>query len=98
MKHARDYMLSCPNKKIFGIDCPGCGVQRAFLLLLEGKPVEAFYMFPAIYTTILFMFAVVFHFVAKKTYTHKIILVTGILNVVIMLIAYIYKMKFLINV
>ena len=92
-----DYMLTCPNKKIFGIECPGCGVQRAFLLLLEGKPIEAFYMFPAIYTTILFIIAIVFHFTFKKSYSHKIILLLAILNVIIMAIAYIYKMKNLFN-
>jgi len=95
--HLEDYLLPCPNKKIFGVDCPGCGVQRATVLLVKGKPVEAFSMFPAIYTTLLFFVAIAFHFLFKKSYSHKIILGLGILNVVIMLIAYIYKMKILIN-
>ncbi|MFA7446524.1 MAG: DUF2752 domain-containing protein, partial [Flavobacteriaceae bacterium] len=43
-----DYMLPCMNKKLFGIDCMGCGIQRSVALLLRGEFVEAFYMYPAI--------------------------------------------------
>lgn len=31
------YLLPCPFKWLTGIDCPGCGFQRAFLLLLHGQ-------------------------------------------------------------
>ena len=48
-----DYMLPCLNKEIFGVDCPGCGLQRAMVLLFQGEFSEAFVMYPAIYTLLL---------------------------------------------
>jgi hypothetical protein len=30
-----DFMLPCMNKQILGIECTGCGIQRAAVLLLS---------------------------------------------------------------
>lgn len=35
------WMPKCPTKLIFGIDCPGCGLQRAIHALLHGDIVKA---------------------------------------------------------
>lgn len=43
------YMLPCVNKRMFGFECPGCGLQRAVSLVMQGDFLEAFYMYPAIY-------------------------------------------------
>jgi hypothetical protein len=40
-------MLSCPSKKYLHIDCPGCGMQRSFLLLLKGDWLASLQMYPA---------------------------------------------------
>ena len=45
-----EYMLPCLNKKLFGVDCLGCGIQRALSLLIHGEFIAAFKMYPAIYT------------------------------------------------
>jgi hypothetical protein len=42
-----DYMIPCMNKKLFGVECMGCGTQRALVLLLKGDFVAAFHMFPS---------------------------------------------------
>ena len=86
-----DFMLPCMNKSIFGFDCLGCGTQRALLLILKGEFVEAFCMFPAIYTTILFIFILAFNFIDKSRNYHKIIIGLAITNAVIMVVSYIYK-------
>lgn len=44
-----EFLLPCLNKELFGIDCYGCGGQRAFVLLIKGEFTAAFKMFPAIY-------------------------------------------------
>lgn len=38
-----DYRLmpKCPIKLVFGIDCPGCGFQRAVHAMLHGRFLEA---------------------------------------------------------
>ena len=90
-------MLPCVNKKIFGIECLGCGTQRAMMQMLQGNFEEAFIIFPAIYTTILLFFFIGLLFIDRKRNYHKIIIVLAILNAVIMIISYIYKMYHLTN-
>lgn len=34
-------MPRCPFKMVTGLDCPGCGSQRALMALLHGHPLEA---------------------------------------------------------
>ena len=48
-----EYMLPCLNKKLFGIECLGCGIQRATAFLFKGEFLLAFKTYPAIYTLIL---------------------------------------------
>ena len=86
------YMIPCVNKKLFGVECLGCGTQRALLLLLRGEFNAAFHMFPAIFTTILFFGVLGLHFIDKSRNYHKIIVSLAIINAVIMIVSYIYKM------
>lgn len=86
-----DYMLPCVHKSIFGIDCFGCGIQRSLALILEGEFRRAFYMYPPIYTLLLFFFFVVLSFVDKKRNYGKIIVGLGIINAVIMVVSYFMK-------
>ena len=44
--------MPCLNKKLFGVECPGCGLQRSVDLLLHGEFLAAFKMYPAIYPMI----------------------------------------------
>ncbi len=87
-----DFMIPCVNKTLFGIDCFGCGTQRAFVLILNGEFIEAFYMFPAIYTTILFFIILGLNFIDKSRNYHKIIISLAIINAFIMVISYFYKL------
>ncbi|WP_299839164.1 DUF2752 domain-containing protein [uncultured Tenacibaculum sp.] len=92
-KNIESHMLPCMNKKIFGIDCPGCGFQRSSVLVYKGEFKEAFHMFPGIYTSILFFLAVIAHFIFKKKITVKILLIIAIINVITITIAYLIKMN-----
>ena len=85
------YMIPCMNKQLFGFDCPGCGMQRSLALILKGEFTDAFFMFPAIYTMIAFFGFVALNFLDKKRNYHKIIISLGIINGLIMIISYIYK-------
>lgn len=86
-----EYMIPCPTKKFLGIDCFGCGTQRAIALILEGKFIEAFNMYPPIYGVLLLLFFTLLHFVDKQRKYHKIILFLGIFNAIFMVSAYFYK-------
>lgn len=89
-----DYMIPCMNKTVFGVECLGCGTQRAFALLIKGEFVEAFKMFPAIYTTLLFFLIVILHFVDKSRSYHKKLIFLAICNALIMVISYTIKYFF----
>lgn len=84
-----DYMLPCLNKKLFGIDCPGCGAQRAVSLLFQGEIAAAFAMYPAIFTIIpLLGFLLADSFFTIK-YANKIIITLMVSSVVLILGNYI---------
>lgn len=85
-------MIPCINKTLFGVDCFGCGTQRAFLLLLEGDFVGAFQMFPAIYTTLLFFGFVALHFIDKSRNYRNFLIFFAIVNAIIMVGSYFYKL------
>jgi hypothetical protein len=92
VKGLEDYMLPCLNKKLFGFECMGCGLQRAAAFLLKGQFVDAFLMYPAIYTIIaLFGFIIINSFKDFK-YGNKIIIILAMLNVVVIIGNYLLKL------
>jgi len=94
VKGLNDYMLPCLNKKILGFECMGCGIQRSVALITKGQFIEAFFMYPAIYTLIcMFGFIIINTF---KNYKHgtKIITILAILNVVIIVSNFSLKLYF----
>ncbi|WP_308645064.1 DUF2752 domain-containing protein [Patiriisocius marinistellae] len=88
-------MLPCLNKKLFGLECFGCGFQRATALLFRGEFIDAFKMYPAIYTLLLFGLFVFASMIWNIKYAYKIKIAFAILNGVIILVSYFYKMSFL---
>ena len=87
-----EYMLPCMNKKLLGIECFGCGTQRSFLLLIKGDFVGAFNMFPAIFTTVLFFLVLALHFIDKSRNYQKAIISLAIINAIIMVVSYFYRL------
>ncbi len=76
---------------LFGLDCPGCGLQRAVVLVFTGNFKEAFELYPAVFTTLVFFMFVGLHFVDKKRNYHQFIIFSAIINASIMIFAYFYK-------
>ncbi|WP_432671350.1 DUF2752 domain-containing protein [Flavobacterium sp. SM2513] len=87
-----EFMIPCLSKKLFGIDCPGCGMQRSLAMLINGDFSDAFHMFPAIFTTIPLFIFIGLHFVDKSRNYTKLIIPFAIVNAAIMIIAYFYKL------
>ncbi len=86
-------MLPCLNKKLFGVECVGCGLQRSILLVLKGEFTAAFYLYPAIYPLLVLslFIGVNYFFKFKNDWYIKIILI--IITVLTMIVSYIIKMK-----
>ncbi|APG59369.1 hypothetical protein LPB144_02630 [Christiangramia salexigens] len=85
-------MLPCVNKTLFGIDCTGCGTQRAALLLFRGQFTEAFYMYPAIYLMLFLVVFLLINLFVKFKHDHKIKIGLIILTASVMAGSYIIKM------
>ncbi|WP_159020011.1 DUF2752 domain-containing protein [Algibacter sp. L3A6] len=91
MQSLEKYMLPCLNKKLFGVECMGCGIQRSISLIFQGDFIAAFKMYPAIYTLILLFGFVALNFYKKFDFSYKIIVALGIINVIIILTSFVIK-------
>jgi len=92
MLSVEDYMIPCFNKKLFGFDCLGCGLQRSVVFLFNGEFIAAFKMYPAIYTLIPLFLLIGINFFVKFKNADKIINVLAIASVSIIIISYIIKL------
>ena len=86
-----EYMLPCLNKKLFGFECMGCGLQRSVSLLIHGDFLAAFKMYPAIFTLIPLVVMIGASFLYKFKYSNKIINSLAIATVLIIIISFIIK-------
>ncbi|AIY13561.1 DUF2752 domain-containing protein [Cellulophaga baltica] len=86
-----EYMLPCFSKKILGVDCPGCGIQRSVALILHGEFGAAFKMYPAIYTLLLLFGFLLYSSFYTVKYSNKITITLTTITVFLILINYILK-------
>jgi hypothetical protein len=84
-------MFPCLSKTLFGLQCLGCGFQRSLVLLLRGEFSAAFQMYPALFTTLLFLGFVGFNFINRRFFSQKLLLAVILINVIFMIGGYIYK-------
>lgn len=87
-----DYMLTCVNKKLFGIPCPGCGTQRSIALLVKGDFIGAFKMYPAIYPLLLLLGFLILNLFFKFKHDHIVKISLIIITIATIIISYIIKM------
>lgn len=87
----KEYMLPCLNKKIFGVECPGCGLQRSVSLLFQGDFIEAFKMYPAIYPIMLLLGFLLADTFFNFKHSNKITIFLMVASVLFILTNYILK-------
>ena len=89
------WMLPCVSKKITGMDCPGCGIQRSISYLMQGEFVDSFMMYPGLLPIVfLFSFLVLDLFLNIK-HSEKIKLLLTFITLGTVLISYAIKMIYL---
>lgn len=86
-----EYMLPCLNKQLFGVECLGCGIQRATFLFFKGDLIMAFKTYPAIYTLFILALFLIFNLFVKFKHDYGIKMGLIILNVMIVVISYLIK-------
>ncbi|MDG1729387.1 MAG: DUF2752 domain-containing protein [Algibacter sp.] len=86
-----EFMLPCLNKKLLGIECMGCGMQRAIALIFQGEFIAAFQMYPAIYSLIALFLYIGINIFFKFKHSNKIIGALAIITVSIIITSFIIK-------
>ncbi|MFC7357368.1 DUF2752 domain-containing protein [Jejudonia soesokkakensis] len=81
------------NKKIFGIECLGCGLQRSVAFLFQGEFYLAYKMYPAIYSIIVLLLFILLDLFFKFRLGYKIKLGLIFLTSIIIVVSYFIKMN-----
>jgi uncharacterized protein YqgC (DUF456 family) len=84
-------MLPCLFKTLFGMECLGCGFQRALFLLFHGNFFAAFKMYPALYSTLLFFVFGALYLFQKSEKNQKMLWVSAVINGLFMVVGYYFK-------
>ncbi|PHX82065.1 MAG: hypothetical protein CK539_06580 [Flavobacteriales bacterium] len=87
----RQHMLACPFKYITGYDCPGCGLQRSFIELLNGNIRECFSLYPPLFPIIILVIILIFQLKFRKPFGSKILIGLIIFSSLVIVISYILK-------
>ncbi|NCP45741.1 MAG: hypothetical protein COW67_10100 [Flavobacteriales bacterium CG18_big_fil_WC_8_21_14_2_50_32_9] len=86
------HLLDCPYKKYLGMDCMGCGMQRAFIALLKGNLVESFLLYPPLITLILMFILLPLHLIFKFKHGAAWLKYLFIFNLSVVVINFIVKL------
>ncbi|MCC8146663.1 MAG: DUF2752 domain-containing protein [Bacteroidales bacterium] len=87
----KEHLLTCPSKHLFHMDCPGCGLQRSILALLEGDFTKSFALYPATIPIIVLLSYTALHIKLDFRYGSLIIKWGYIACTAIIMISYLYK-------
>jgi len=86
-----NHLLSCPSKKYLHIECPGCGLQRSLLRLMEGRFMDSFRLYPATVPLIAMLIFTLLHLKFKFLYGGMILKYLQFSVATMILVFYIYK-------
>lgn len=87
-----NHLLTCPMKASTGIDCPGCGMQRAFIKLLEGDLQGSLQMNPSALPILFMLIFLMLHLKFQFKHGARIITVLFIISSTIIVVNYIVKL------
>lgn len=88
------HQLPCMFKAVFGIECPGCGFQRAVLLLLHGQLAASFLTWPGLFPLALWMLLVIGRGCGFKKISGELLKNSAFVCLIIILISYLLKLMF----
>ena len=86
------HRLSCQFYQNYHIECPGCGLQSAFISLLKGNFTESITTYPALIPLILLIISLATHIKFRSKWTLKSNTILASLSLVLILINYINKL------
>lgn len=83
--------IGCPLRELFGIPCPGCGLTRAGISLLQGNLTQSLHYHPLFIFVVLFAIA----FVLREWLPKKAVYAFGYILGVVFIFVYLYRMLIL---
>jgi hypothetical protein len=83
--------IPCFYRKIFGIDCPGCGMQRAIIELLKGNILDSIIFYPPLIPIIITLIFLLLHLIFKIRNGHKVLKIMFIISISIVFVNYFIK-------
>ena len=86
------HQMPCLFKQMTHIDCPGCGIQRSFVLLMKGQVNASFFMYPALMPILLLFAMLILHVILKIRNGAVILKYMYFFCTGIILVSYIYKL------
>lgn len=86
------HQLPCMFKAITHFDCPGCGMQRSFILLISGDFVNSFLLYPALVPIILLFAFLMIHVSFQIKNGAAILKYAYIFCAGIIMVSYIYRL------
>ena len=85
------HMIPCFVKQHFGIECPGCAMQRSLMLLLQGNLVESVRRYPALIPMLTMLAFLIAHLIFRFRNGAAILKISFFSTVSIMWIHYLVK-------
>jgi hypothetical protein len=82
----------CFYKENLGFECPGCGLQRSLIQLLNGNIIESLKLYPALIPIIIMFIFLIVHLIMKFKNGAEILKYMFIFNITIVIINYIFKL------
>ena len=86
------HLGTCFYKSVFGIECPGCGMQRSIIELLKGNIFESIKLYPALLPMLFTLIFLILHLIYRYKKGALILTISFIFTVLLMIIAYIVKL------
>lgn len=88
------HMIPCPFKMMTGYDCPGCGMQRALIELINGNVCISIKFYPALIPLIIMFVFLFIHLKFEVRNGAKMLKLLFIANGSIISISYLIKLFF----
>lgn len=85
------HQLPCMFKAVTHFDCPGCGIQRSFILLIKGDLSASFLIYPALIPILLLFTFLGIQLLARFSKGAAVLKYGYLFCAGIILVSYIYK-------
>jgi len=90
------HLFTCSIKTLVGIDCPGCGMQRAFVALLKGDLKESLHHNASLIPFLVTMLFTISHLIFGFKNGARLIVILFLMTAVVMALNFIIKITHLI--